>query len=71
MEKKDLCVKDQEQFRVEKSEYGKIKIEIELPENYNKFFKYIELDFGMNAIEYAEMIIKNEIESRNYDLNLF
>jgi len=48
----------------------KIKLEIELPEFYNKFFEYIELHFGLCPKKYVEKVIRNEIKSRNLDLNL-
>ena len=49
----------------------KIKIEIELPLDFEKFFRYLELNFGLKRKDYLEDIIKKEINSRNDDLNIF
>ena len=49
----------------------KIKIEINLPEKYNKYFEYIEFYFGLKRKEYIENVIKKEIDSRNFDLKIF
>ena len=48
-----------------------IKIEIELPNNFQMFFDYLELNFGLNKKNYIEDLIQIEIKSRNEDLNLF
>lgn len=48
-----------------------IKIEIELPDIFKKYFEYLELNFNIDKKEYLEGIIKEEINSRNDDLGLF
>jgi len=49
----------------------KIKIEIELPDKYEEYFKYFKTYFNISKKECIEIIIKKEIESRNDDLGIF
>ncbi len=49
----------------------KIKIEIEISENFKKYFDYLELNFNIKKKEYLEKVIENEINSRNFDLRVF
>jgi len=50
---------------------NKLKIEIEIPDQYEEFFDYLEGNFGVEKKVYIEFIVKQEIESRNLDLNIF
>ena len=50
---------------------NKIKIEIELPDIFKKYFDYLELNFNIKKMEYIENIIKKEINSRNDELGIF
>ena len=45
----------------------KIKIEIEIPDNYEEFFNYLKQNFNLEKKTYIEDIIKDEIESRKKD----
>ena len=60
---------------VKKSELNqggkKIKIEIDLPDDYEKYFEYLEVNFNIKKKEYLEEIIKKEINSRNDELGIF
>ncbi len=47
------------------------KIEIELPDEYNKFLEYLEMYFFIDKEEYIKNIVESEILSRNLDLNIF
>ena len=44
---------------------------IELPDEFEIYLNYLELNFNIEKKEYLEGIIKDEINSRNFDLRLF
>jgi len=48
-----------------------MKIEIDLPDEFEEYFEYLELNYGIKAQDYIKNIVKNEINSRNLDLKIF
>ena len=48
-----------------------LKIEIEIPDQYEEFFDFLEGNFGVKKKAYIEHIVKQEIESRNLDFKIF
>ena len=48
-----------------------ITIEIDLPEEFEKFFDYLDAYFSITRKEYLESIVKREINSRNSELGIF
>jgi len=44
---------------------------LELPDEFKKYFEYLELNYGIKIKEYIEQIIKDEINSRNSELGMF
>ncbi len=48
-----------------------LKIEIDIPDEFETFFDYLEGNFGLKRKAYIEHIVKQEIESRNLDLKIF
>lgn len=49
----------------------KIKVEIDIPEEFERFFEYFKLNFNISREKYCTERVKEEIISRNDDLNLF
>lgn len=48
-----------------------MKYEIELPDEFEQFFEYLETYFDVERKTYLENTIKSEIMSRNSDLKIF
>lgn len=48
-----------------------MKVEIELPDKFQRFFEYLKSNFHLEKEEYIEEIVKEEIISRNSELNIF
>ncbi|HEA70400.1 hypothetical protein LCGC14_0930800 [marine sediment metagenome] len=65
--KKDLCVKDQEQLRVETREYGKIKIEFEIPEERYNEFEFLCKKIGQTTQDKIRELVLNAIYSSELD----
>ena len=51
--------------------FKKNTIEIDLPEEFEEYFEYFETNFFIKRKEYAENVVKKEVNSRRDDLNLF
>ena len=68
--KKDLCVKDQEQLRVKKGECGKIKIEIELPEEDLKFLEIISKIKDLEVNNLILQLIQDSVEIYKGEISL-
>lgn len=49
----------------------KIKVEIDLPDEFEKFFEYLKINFFLGIQDYIRQIVETEVESRNSDLNIF
>jgi len=49
----------------------KMKIEIELPDEFEEYFRYLKSNFNLQIKKYCENIIKNEVSSRNNELKIF
>lgn len=47
------------------------KIEIEIPDEFEVYFKYLKSNFFISKKKYIESVIKKEINSRNDDLGIF
>ncbi|KKM23037.1 hypothetical protein LCGC14_1619290 [marine sediment metagenome] len=43
----------------------------DLAKNYKKYFEYLELNFNIEKKKYLEETIKDEINSKNFDLKIF
>lgn len=50
---------------------SKIKVEIEIPDEFEEYFKYLRSNFFVSKKKYIENVVKKEVNSRNDDLNLF
>jgi len=48
-----------------------MKIEVDIPIEFQPFLEYIEIYFNCPPKDYLEVIIKREIQSRNSELGLF
>jgi len=55
------------------NEILKLTIEFkgDLARNYKKYFEYLKLNFNIEKKKYIKEIIKDEINSKNYDLKIF
>ena len=51
--------------------FKKDSIELNLPEEFEEYFKYFETNFFIKRKEYAENVVKKEVNSRNDDLGIF
>ena len=49
----------------------KIRIIIDLPDEFENYFSYIEANFSLSRELYLESLIEKEIISRNSELGLF
>jgi len=49
----------------------KIKVEIEIPDEFEPYFIYLSSNFFISKKKYIENLVKKEVNSRNDDLNLF
>lgn len=56
---------------VERTDTLYMKIEVEIPIEFQPFFEYIEIYFNLPPKDYLEFIIKREIGSRNSELGFF
>ena len=48
-----------------------MKIEIDLPDEFEEYFEYLQLNYGIKIQDYIKKIVKDEINSRNIDLKIF
>ena len=46
-------------------------MEIEIPDEFGEYFKYLRSNFFISKKKYVENVVKEEINSRNFDLKLF
>ena len=51
--------------------FKKNTIEIDLPEEFEVYFRYLSSNFFISKKKYVENIVKKEVNSRRDDLNLF
>ena len=49
----------------------KSNINFNLPEELDEYFEYLKSNYNVDKNKYCKYIIKNEIFSRNSDLNIF
>ena len=51
--------------------FKKNAIELNLPEEFEEYFRYLSSNFFISKKKYVENVVKKEVNSRNDDLNLF